>query len=69
MEDAGNLLNHTLAAPLKVAGKDLQMTSSRVCWRFKIVLKASIWSMGPSCHHRTPIMANEILEAGGTPKH
>ena len=35
-----NLLNHTLAAPLRVAGNDMQITSFGVCWRFNIVLNA-----------------------------
>ena len=45
-EDASNLLNHTLAALLRVAGKDLQITLFKVCWRFKIVLKALMWLRG-----------------------
>ena len=45
-EDASNLLNHTLAALLRVAGKDLQITLFEVCWRFKIVLKALMWLRG-----------------------
>ena len=45
-EDAGNLLNHTLIVPLRVARNDLQITSSEVCWRFMIVLKAPMWSRG-----------------------
>ena len=44
IDDAGNKLNHTLVAPLRVAGKDLQITSSGVCWRFNIVLNAPMWS-------------------------
>ena len=40
------MLNQTLTAPLRVAGKDLQITSFGVCYRFKMVLKALIWSMG-----------------------
>ena len=40
IDAAGSLLNHTLAAPLKVAGNDLQITSSQVYWRFNTVLNA-----------------------------
>ena len=46
IDDVGGLLNHTLIAPLSVAGKDKHITSSEVCWRFKIFLKAPIWLRG-----------------------
>lgn len=46
IDDADSLLNDTLVAPLRVAGKDLQITSSKVCWRFNIVLNALMWSRG-----------------------
>ena len=38
IDDVGSSLNHTLTAPLRVVGKDLHITLSRVCWRFNIVL-------------------------------
>ena len=41
----GSLLNHTHAAPLRVARNVLQITSSGVCWRLKIVLNAPMWSI------------------------
>ena len=40
INSAGSLLNHTLAALLRVAMKDLQITSFEVCWGFNIVLNA-----------------------------
>ena len=43
IDDTGSLLNHTLMAPLSVVGKDLHITSSGVCCRFSIILKAPIW--------------------------
>jgi len=46
IDDMGNLLNHTLVAPLKVAVKDLHITLSGVCWRFNIVSNAPIWFRG-----------------------
>ena len=44
INNASSLLNHTLATPLRVVGKDLQITSSGVCWRFNIALNAPMWS-------------------------
>ena len=40
VDAAGSLLNHTLVAPLRVVGNDLQIISSGVCWMFNIVLNA-----------------------------
>lgn len=45
-DNARSLLNHTLVSPLRVAGKDLHITSFRVCCRFNIVLNAFMWSRG-----------------------
>ena len=44
IDAVGNLLNHTLVAHLRVVGNDLQITSSRVYWRFNIVFNAPMWS-------------------------
>ena len=46
MDVVGSLLNHTRAAPLRVAGNILKITSSGVCWRLKVVLNAHMWSRG-----------------------
>ena len=42
----GSLQNHTFATPLRVTGNDLQIISSKVCWRFNIVLNTLMWSRG-----------------------
>ena len=44
MEDCTNLLNHTRATPLRVVEKDWHIISSRVCYKFKVILKVVMWS-------------------------
>ena len=39
MDDVGNLVNHSLAAPLRVVGKERHKISSGGCWRPRVVLK------------------------------
>ena len=46
MVDQASLLNHTLAAPLRVIRKDLHKISSRVCYRLSIIFKVVMWSKG-----------------------
>lgn len=45
-DDQVSLLNHTLAAPLRVVRKDLYKISSGVCCRLRVHLKVVIWSNG-----------------------
>ena len=59
IDDVGSLLNHTLVAPLSVAGKDLHITSSRVCSRFRIVLKALYGQGGLLFRHRIQAVGGE----------
>jgi len=70
VEDAGNLLNQTLAAPPE-CGRE--RSADNFVWGLLKVqdsLEGPLYDrVGPSCRYRTPIMVNEILEARGTPKH
>ena len=44
MDDIGNLVNHSLTAPLRMVGKEWHNISSRGYWRPKVVLKVLRWS-------------------------
>ena len=46
MDDVGNLLNHSLTAPLRVVGKERHKISSGGCWRPRVVRKVFKWSNG-----------------------
>ena len=46
MDDVGNLVNHSLATPLKVVGKEWHNISSGGCWRPRVILKVLRWSSG-----------------------
>ena len=46
IDDVGSLVNHSLAAPLRVVGKEWRSISSGGCWRPKVVLKVLRWSKG-----------------------
>ena len=39
MDDVDSLVNHSLAAPLRVVGKERHNISLGGCWRPKVVLK------------------------------
>ena len=39
IDDVGNLVNHSLAAPLRVVGKERHSISSGGCWRPNVILK------------------------------
>ena len=45
-DDVGNFVNHSLAAPLRVVGKERHSISSGGCWRPSVVLKVLRWSWG-----------------------
>ena len=42
----GRLPNHTLAGPFSVVGKALDIISSRMPWRWIVVLNVAMWSQG-----------------------
>ena len=44
MDNVGSLVNHSLAAPLRMVGKEKHSISLRGCWRPKVVLKVLRWS-------------------------
>ena len=44
--DVGNLVNHSLTAPLRMVGKKRHSILSRGCWRPSVVLKVLRWSWG-----------------------
>ena len=46
MDDVGSLVNHFLAAPLRVMGKERHCISSGSYWRPKVILKMLRWSKG-----------------------
>ena len=46
MDDIGNLVNHSLAAPLRVVGKEWHNILLGGYWRPKVVLKVMRWSKG-----------------------
>ena len=46
MDDGGNLVNHSLATPLRVVGKERHRISSGGCWRPRVVLNVLRWSNG-----------------------
>ena len=46
MDDVGSLLNHSLAAPLRVVGKEQHKISSGGCWMPSVVLNVFRWSSG-----------------------
>ena len=46
MNEVGNFMNHSLATPLRVVGKERHSISSRGCWRPNVVLKGLRWSLG-----------------------
>ena len=46
MNDVGSLVNHSLAAPLRVVGKEWHSILSGGYWRPKIILKVLRWSKG-----------------------
>ena len=45
-DNFGNYVNHSLAAPLRVVGKEWHSISSGGCWRPRVVLKVLRWSRG-----------------------
>ena len=46
MDDVGSLVNHSLATPLRVVGKEQHSISLGGYWRPKVVLKVLRWSKG-----------------------
>ena len=46
MDDAGNFVNHSLAALLRVVRKEWHSISSGGCWRYSVILKVLRWSRG-----------------------
>ena len=44
MDEVGSLVNHSLAAPLRVVVKERHSISSRGCWSPKVILKVLRWS-------------------------
>ena len=46
MDDIGSLVNHSLAAPLRVVGKEWHSISSRGYWSPRVILKVLRWSKG-----------------------
>ena len=46
MDDVGNFMNHSFAAPLRVVRKERHSISSGGCWRPSVVLKMLRWSKG-----------------------
>ena len=46
MDEVSNFLNYSLAAPLRVVGKERHNISSGGCWRPSVVLKVLRWSWG-----------------------
>ena len=46
MDNFGSLVNHSLAAPLRVVGKERHSISSGGCWSPRVVLKVLRWSKG-----------------------
>ena len=46
IEDVGSLVNHSLAAPLRVVGNERHRISLRGYWRPRVVLKVLRWSSG-----------------------
>ena len=44
MDDVGSLVNHSLATPLRVVGKERHSISLGDCWRPKVILKVLRWS-------------------------
>ena len=45
-DEVGNFVNHSLAAPLRMVGKERHNISSSGCWRPRVVLKVLRWSWG-----------------------
>ena len=46
IDEIGNLVNHSLAAPLRVMGKERHRISFDGCWRPNVVLNVLRWSWG-----------------------
>ena len=46
MDEVGNFVNHSLAALLRVVGKERHIISSGGCWSPRVVLKVLRWSWG-----------------------
>ena len=46
MDDVGNLVKHSLVAPLRVVGKEQHRISLGGCWRPRVVLNVFRWSNG-----------------------
>ena len=46
MDDVGSLVNHSLAAPLRMVGKEWHNISSGGCWRPRVFLMVLRWSKG-----------------------
>ena len=46
MDEFGNFVNHSLAVPLRVVGKEQHSISSGDCWRPNVILKVLRWSWG-----------------------
>ena len=44
MDDVGNFVNHSHAAPLRVVGNEQHSIFSRGCWRPSVILKVLRWS-------------------------
>ena len=46
MDNVGNFVNHSLAAHLRVVGKERRSISTGGCWRPSVILKVLRWSTG-----------------------
>ena len=65
IDDVGNLVNHSLAAPLRVVGKKWHSISSRGCWRPRVVLKGD--PMDPSICQMARARVDRTSRVSGTP--
>ena len=63
--DVGNLVNHSLAAPLRVVGKERHSISSGGCWRPNVVLKVLRWSWGSLSPSNDSSWGNRNLDGTG----
>ena len=64
-DDVGNLVNHSLAAPLRVVGKERHSISSGGCWRPNVVLKVLRWSWGSLSLSNDSSWGNQNLDGTG----
>ena len=65
IDDVGNLVNHSLAAPLRVLGKERHRISSGGCWRPRVVLNVFKWSNGSFSLSKGSIWGRRNLEGTG----